>query len=95
MVKNVPASAGDRRVAGLTPGSRRPPGGGNSSPLQDSCLENPMDRGAWRAAVHGAAESWTQLKQLSTHALAKRCRTRAVPLIISSTPACVDEQITE
>ena len=74
MVKNVPSNAGDIRVAGLTPGSRRSPGGANSSPLQDSCLENPMDRGAWWAVVHGAAESWTQLKQLSIHALAKRCR---------------------
>ena len=41
---------------------------GNGNPLQYSCLENPMDRGAWWAIVHGVAKSWTQLKQLSTHA---------------------------
>ena len=95
MVKNLPASAGDIRVAGLIPGSGRSLGGGNSNPLHYSCLENPMDRGAWQAAVHGVVKSWTQLKQLSMHALPKRCRTRAVPLIISSTSTCVDEQITE
>ena len=41
---------------------------GNGNPLQNSCLENPMDRGAWWAMVHRIAKSWTQLKQLSTHA---------------------------
>ena len=44
------------------------PGGGHGHPLQYSCLENPMDRGAWQATVHGVAKSWTRLKQLSTHA---------------------------
>ena len=44
--------------------SGRSPGGGHSNPLQDPCLENPRDRGAWRAAVHGAAKRWT-LEQLS------------------------------
>ena len=43
-------------------------GEGNGNPLQCSCLENPMDRGAWRATVHGVAKSWTRLKQLCTHA---------------------------
>ena len=46
---------------GPTPGSERPPGGGHGSPLQHSCLENPMDRGAWQATVHGVAQSQTQL----------------------------------
>ena len=41
-------------------------GEGNGNPLQYSCLENPMDRAAWRATVHGVAQSWTQLKRLST-----------------------------
>ena len=59
MVKNPPANAGDAGDAGLTPGSGRSPGGGNSSPLQYSCLENPMDRGAWQAAVQGFAKSHT------------------------------------
>ena len=57
MVKNPSASAGDVRDAGLIPGLGRSPGGGRGSPLQCSCLENPMDRGAWRATVHGVAHS--------------------------------------
>ena len=56
MVKDLPANAED---AGSIPGSERPPGGGNGDPLQYSCLENPMDRGAWWAAVHGVAKSQT------------------------------------
>ena len=43
------------------------PGGGNGTPLQYSCLESPMDRGAWQATIHGAAKTQTLLKQLSTH----------------------------
>ena len=48
MVKNLPANAGD---AGLIPGSGKSPGGGNGNPLQDSCLENPMERGAWQTGL--------------------------------------------
>jgi len=59
VVKNLPANAGDMRDAGLIPGSGRFPGGGHGNPLHYSHLENPMDRGAWRAMVHGATESWT------------------------------------
>ena len=55
MVKNPPAKAGDTGDTGSIPGSGRSPGGGNDNPLQFSCLENPMDRGAWRAIVHGLA----------------------------------------
>ena len=58
MVKNMPANAGDKRGVGSIPGSGKSPGGGNSNPLQYSCLGNPMDTGAWRATVHGVAESW-------------------------------------
>ena len=47
VVKDPPANAGDVRGAGLIPGSGRTPGGGHGNPLQYSCLENPMDRGAW------------------------------------------------
>jgi len=47
---------------GLNPGSGRSPGEGHGNPLQYSCLENPMDRGAWRAAVHRVTKSWTPLK---------------------------------
>ena len=68
MVKNPPANTGDVREAGLTPGSGRSPGGGHGNPLQYSCLQNPMDRDAWQATVHRVEKSWTQLKQLSTHA---------------------------
>ena len=53
VVMNPPASAGD---AGLIPGLGRSPGEGNGNPLQYSCLGNPMDRGAWRATVHGVAK---------------------------------------
>ena len=59
MVKNLPANAGDIRVVGLIPGSRRSSDGGYGNPLQYSCLENPMDRGAWRAMVYRVAESDT------------------------------------
>ena len=55
-VKNPPANAGDIKDAGLIPGS------GQDNPLQCSCLENPMDRGMWRATVHRVAKSWTRLK---------------------------------
>ena len=57
MVKNLPANAGDTRDVGSIPGWRRSPGGGHGNPLQYPCLENPMDRGAWGATVHGVAES--------------------------------------
>ena len=64
VVKNLPANAGGVRDKGLIPGLGRFPGGGNGYPLQYSYLENPMDRGAWLATVHGVAQSWTRL---STH----------------------------
>ena len=56
VVKNLPASAGNLRDAASIPGSGRSLGG-NGSPLQDSCPENPTDRGGWRATVHGVSES--------------------------------------
>ena len=68
MVKNVPANARDIRDAGLIPGSGRSPGGGYGNPLQCSCLENPMDRGAWWATDHEAAESdMTEATQPAAH----------------------------
>ena len=57
MAKKLPASSGDMRDRGSIPGSGRSPGGGHSNPLQYSCLENPMDRRARWAAIHGVAES--------------------------------------
>ena len=68
VVKNPPATAGDIRDVGSIPGLGRSPGGGYGNPLQYSCLENPMDRGAWWVTVHGVTKSRTQLKQLSMHA---------------------------
>ena len=59
VVKNLPANVGDIRGSGLIPGSGRSPGGGHGNPLQYSCLENPMDRGACWATVHGVAKSRT------------------------------------
>ena len=55
VVKNPPANAGDVRDGGSISGLGRSPGGGRGNPLQCSCLEHPIDRGAWRAAVHGVA----------------------------------------
>jgi len=56
VVKNHPPNAGD---VGSVPGSGRSPGEANGNPLQYSCLENPIDRGAWWATVHGVAKSQT------------------------------------
>ena len=64
MMKNPPASTGE---PGLFPGSRRSPGIGNGNPLQYSCLENSMDRGAWRTTVHKVTKNWTQLSAQHTH----------------------------
>ena len=58
VVKESACQAGD---AGLIPGSGRSPGKGNGNPLQYFCLGNPMDRGTWRATVHGVTKSQTQL----------------------------------
>ena len=62
VVKNPPASAGDIRDVGLFPGLGRSPGEGHGNPFQYSCLENPMDRGAWWAIVHRVAKSRMRLK---------------------------------
>ena len=59
MVKNLPANAEDMRETGSVPGLRRSPGGGHGNPLQCSCLETPVDRGAFRATVQGVANSRT------------------------------------
>ena len=64
MVKDPPANAGDVRDTGSILGSGRSSGGGNGNPLQYPCQENPVDRGAWRATVHGVAQSRTQLSDL-------------------------------
>ena len=61
MVRNPPVNAGDASNVGLIAGSGRSPGEGNGNPLQYSCLEYPMDRGAWWATVHRMAKSDTRL----------------------------------
>ena len=65
VVKNLPANTGDIRDVSLIFGWGRSPEGGNGNPLQHSCLENPMDRGAWWATVHRVAKSRTQLNNLA------------------------------
>ena len=57
VVKNLADNAGDKRHEGLIPGLGRSPGSGHGNPFQYSCLENPMDRGAWWAVVHGVAKN--------------------------------------
>ena len=68
MVKNLPANSGDVKDTGSVPGLGRSPGEGHVSPLQYSCLKNPMDREAWWATIHGVTKSQTRLKRLTTHA---------------------------
>ena len=66
LVKNPPVNAEEIRETGSIPGSGRSPGEGNGNPLQYSYLEEPIDRGAWRAIVHGVTKNQTWLKQLNT-----------------------------
>ena len=86
-VKNLPANAnaGDGRNTSSIPASRRYPGEGHGNPLQYSCLENSMDRGAWWVTVHRVAKSQTRLKLLSTqHAWTiryKKTKTSQLPLL--------------
>ena len=67
VVKNLSASAGDRRDVGSTPGSGRSPAGGKGNLFQYSCHGNPMDRGAWWATVHGIAKSQRRLVLNTAH----------------------------
>ena len=62
VVKNLPANAGDGGDTGSVPGPGRSPGEGRVNPLQYSCLENPMDKGAWQDGVHGVTKNQTRLK---------------------------------
>ena len=65
VLKNLPANAGDTGEVDSTPGLGRAPGEGNGNPIQYSCLENLIDRGAWWATVHGVARSWTRLSDFT------------------------------
>ena len=69
VVKNLPPDAGYIRDAGSIPGLGRSSVGGHGKPLQYSCLEYAMDRGAWWATVYGVSKSWTRLKRLRTYVL--------------------------
>ena len=71
---------------GSMPRSERSPGGGNGYPPQYSCLETPMDRGAWRVIVHRVAQSQTQLKRLSMHAVCSRLCAKHFEYIVSLNP---------
>ena len=84
VVKNLPTNAGDTRDAGLIPWSGRSPGGGNCNPLQYCCLENPKDRGAWPATVHGVTMSQTQLKRLNTETPTENDPALPIPMACSS-----------
>ena len=68
-VKNPCANAGDMGNAGWIPQLGRSPGVGNGNPLQNSCLENSIDREAWRATVHGVTKNWTQLSTAHTNVI--------------------------
>ena len=70
----------DVRDIGLIPEWRRSPGGGHGNPLQCSWLENPMDRGTWRATVYRVAQSQTRLKQLGTHTRYHHIRDREIDI---------------
>ena len=77
--REYPASAGDARDTGSISESGRSPGGGNDNPLQYSCLENLMGRGAWLATVHRATKGRTQLKQLNMRARTRFTKWHCVP----------------
>ena len=68
-IKNLPANSGDIRDVSSIPVLGRSSGEGHSNPFQYSCLENPMDKGAWQTTVLRVAKSWTLQKLLSTHTL--------------------------
>ena len=75
-------NAGD---PGSIPGMGRSPGEGNGNPLRDFSLENPMDRGAWRAMVCRVAKSWTRLKQLSTQGMLISCFRYSLSSLVAQT----------
>ena len=84
MVKNLLANAGDIRDAGLISGSGRCLGGGHGNPLQYSCLENPMDRGAWQVTVHGIAKESGTTYQMSTQMPLDGLFSLGLPILLSA-----------
>ena len=87
VVRNLPANAGDMKHAGLIPELGRSPGEGHSNPLQYSCQENPVDRGAWWAMVHRVTKSRARLKQLSMH------RSTCQAHMCNKSPGSLDAQV--
>ena len=77
--KELTCQCGEVRHVSVIPRRGRSPGGGYSNPLQYSCLENPIDRGAWQVTVLRVAKSWTQLNPLSMHSPIQRQRTKFYP----------------
>ena len=89
VIKNLPASAGGGRDMDSIPGLGRSPGEGHDNPLQYFCLQNPMDRGAWRATVHRVAECRTRLSDLAQHStfpciLSYSCHTCMCDIVCSA-----------
>ena len=87
MIENPPTNTEDTGDKGLIPGwGKKSHGGGNGNPLQYFCLENPVDRGAWQAAVHGVAKSWTQLSTKTHEALRGiwSTKTKPLPVVVAS-----------
>ena len=74
VVKNLPANAGATGDMSLIPGWGRASGEGNGNPLQYSCLENPTDKGAWQATVHGVTENGARLSTHAQHQSERTCR---------------------
>ena len=81
VVKNPPANSGDTREGGSITGSGRSTGRGNGNSLQYSCLESPMDQGAWHPTVHGAAENQTPLSMLACRRSYKHHNEHLIPLL--------------
>ena len=86
-VKSSLSNAGDIKNAGSIPGSGRSCGGGHCNLLEHSCLEYPMDRGAWWAAVHRVTKSWTRLKQLTLYACITMSRASLLTQVVNNLPA--------
>ena len=91
LVKNLPVNTEDIKDMGSIPGSGRSPGGEHGNPLQCSCLENPMDRGAWQATVNRVTKSPTQLKQFSMQACMSSAK-KSLQVYLQSSHPCFMKQ---
>ena len=97
VVKNSPAVQELQETRVSIPGSGRPPGEGNGNLLHCSCLENPMDRGAWQATVHGVTKSWTRLQWLITRVWANflKCFLFSSEFLLFSSPPVSPHSVSE